>query len=672
MESVHSEHQYETAFQALYLRFIDRYPETDRVHGRVHVDAVIGNLDALEQVQPGSIRRHDLFKARVAVLLHDFHRLVGNSESTTAILEREAVNLPLSPDDIADIVQAIQDHSKAKEQWKDPRHLTTSLLYDADKMDTRPERYKQDTGPNGGPSEFNQNDFNGYVLMVRASVTHDLAYRTLTRQLSPELQINSQDTSLPAAAIVRYLRSLQLAWRESTRPARRTIGNLFLQTFANVSLQRAVESYHRMGRSSVELTEAQQMLIDASSINSDTLKDGLIDLDYLAEQFEDYRERKAVLKRRLRERIFNHNVFQTAVRTYPREWIRDLDVLYWRRPRDMEAQYHQLERRLPAVLSEYGKAPAEFIADQDYIRELILPRIHSVAHYSPHNDLDRLVPGFWVLNQEAHALEQTAAAQVFASLSETSLGTLMRRAQLDTGAYTAAELEELQREAHSLQLRLLGQEGLRAVDNINQPLKTDRYIYFLLDGQTTRSPVVRLPYVYKLDIKDITGKVVDLHYVGVSHPQALRVARLHADPLEMPAAVQNAIHMYTRNLYRPADYADVYAGLLALATTRESLSPEVFNFFFENIIVNDDSAVQLHDQGNFVADEWLEPDYSKRNHALWRETHRLVRSVNQASRLLGIFPPLRPYVIARDEIRLEQPGVQSISSIPFTLESTQR
>lgn len=643
-------------FQQFQQDALARYPTEGSPdnHNQEHISSVLNNVDLITTSGDGSenpFTEGQVQNAKIAAIIHDWTRLPEfRGINIEEVFRDNLTAIQLEESDIEEIILAIRNHNRPKTEWHDPSHVVSQLLYDADKMDTRCERFKTDIPE----YEFDENEYYGYVLMVNASTTYPIARNTLTAQLPPELVYNPSDERSSTGYIQKRNRRLRDIYQVVEAKGKKLIGNLYLQTFGDKRLQMILrDALDAEGDADLRnLSPTAAIMYGYSKIMSDVYRTGLNDLDSLVgmaaspgSTIEQREEIEISLRRKLDEKLFNFQMFVHALENYPREYDSDLEILLYRSEELIHGNMERIQPHLEAQRQVVGSE--EYDRRMDYFTKLVDKYVTRISHYSRSSDLSEISAGRRLLDQAHEAIKQ-AKANITADMID----------HMDV-----AEIDEMYNMRADMTLRYLKQDMLRAVDYYNDLLQTDRYVYFLLTGQLSDSPVRNLPYYYSLDTRDLEPRTDKEHFVGISHPQALRVMRLNHNMFDLPFAISKAIHAYTNNLFTPEDFRKLYASLFASQFSPDEMTEELFDYIFHNTIVNDDAEIGVNEDGDFIAPTkrsergitdtgWVIVDFKKRRDPLWRQAHEAVGKINDSATELGIFNPLRPYFIIPRDIDL--------------------
>ncbi|MGB0757622.1 MAG: hypothetical protein ACPGO5_04170 [Patescibacteria group bacterium] len=624
-------------------QILEMYPDKDN-HGREHIASTLKNLDIIiESVQKSEgISNNEIEKARLALALHDLNqRHDADVNIEEMIRESYADTYDLSEEDIHDITDALHNHSQPKIRWSNPRHLTSMLVYDCDKMDTVPERYYLSLDSEDAEYKANYDKYTGYVLMVRDSVSFDVTRSHLTEQLPPELKIDVHDQEVDKETIQSYYEKMHQLWQDLDLPAKRTAAKLCLQTAANEQFTRSIQE--ELGPRpdidfeslSVRQREIVQHALQLESFGQQVLTH-LGELSDLANKYEKsngYNLDK--LKEHITEKLFTYDIFIRAIESYPADKLDDLEALYERTPELLSRNYTHFQEQTTTIREEIGNEV--FNSRKAYFKKLIGGRLDQMRHFARHDNFEALIAGRRILEQEEDVIKKT--------LEVDDINDLISKA-IESGNPQLADSV----------LRFIDQGSLRAVDRVNDIFGTDNFIYFMLDKQTEDAPVWRLPHVYSLDQSKVSEHNPNLNYSNPTHPQALHVMKLHHAPDQMPEVMQKSIRMYTQGLYRAEDFHELYADIFALTHSEDEMDEELLDFIFDYVAVNEESPMQEVGNQRFVVPEWLEIHYAQNKHRLYERGQEAVEKINNFSSQHQIVPPLRPYVVVNKEIDLEAVG----------------
>lgn len=631
-----------------------RSDETE-VHGQKHIRSCLRNLSAIKKSAFGlTITDKELDKARLAVAFHDVDRILGNAtmidiETIKRIgiddyIKKQLVGLPLSDRDVDDILLAIQNHSKPKERWHDPNNLTSTMLYDADKMDTREERFFLDTKK----EVVNADKYHGYVIMVRDSLTTSVAIEKINEQLPKELRINPNDQSKSAEDIKIFYQKMHQIWQVSSVPAKRIAAKYCLQCTSNVNFTNSIKK--GLGeRPNVELEQLSPLrrrLINRvgemerfAQLAINNLDNLLLNVGKDVNQFS-----KEKLANSLSEKLFTYDMFTRSLINYPPEWESDLERMYFRNPKDLHKNYKEIKDRFGTDISELGE---KFDERKDYFSRLVKDRLSKINHYARNNDFTSLISARRIIEREMKTILESSDSE--------SLNLAIVKAVRNKGVKESYDI-----------LRFFSQESLRAVDRVNDVFGTDRFIYFLLENQVINAPVKRLPYIYKMDVDNI--KDMQIIYSHPSHPQVIHLMKMHDVPDNTPEILTRSIRMFSHGLFSLEDFHNLYTDILALNFDTGEIDQKMFDFIFENIVVNEESILVENQSGTFSAPDWLEIDYQKREDPLWEGANQSVKKINKFCANKGIIPPLRPYVVvpkalefSHDSVVIDNPILEKIN-----------
>jgi len=628
------------------------YPETgtkDEIsHGKEHITAVLDNLTRIKRSEEGfAIPDKELSKAKLAVALHDLQRHTPEEDSNTirvndpgaieGLYREKLADTSLAKEDVDDIVIAIKNHNKPKSRWTSPNHLISSLVYDADKMDTTPDRFIAPLDPESDPDGKNATKFNGYIIMVRDSATYPVAKERLTKLLPPELQINPLDQTQSAENVAKYYESMHRIWEETTMPGKKTAAKYCLQCTGNSNFARSIQEAYGPKTEIESLSPLKRRLVKRVEAMESTTAYSLDHLEELIEKSGSSTYSKEKIALHLSEKLFTYDTFSRAIANYPQDHEEDLEKLYFRQPELLHKNYLTFSDSVQEEKQALGEA---FETRSEYFKQLSAPRLNNMRHYTREASIDEMVAGKILMDKEFGDI-----------LADTDTASMPDAIASALASGDSTKINDI--------LRFFNQDTLRAVDRVNDVMATDRFIYFLLEGQNKEAPVRRLPYIFNIDEEAIEAANLPqkVNYSSPTHPQTIHAIKLHNAPTDMVKTFQESIAMYTRGLYQPDDFHALYTDIFSLTCSLEEVSKELFDFIFNNVIVNEDSKLEkTKDNESYVAPGWIDLDYATRDNPLWKKGNTIVSKINAFCAEHAIIPPLRPYAVVEKKLELQAVG----------------
>lgn len=458
--------------------------------------------------------------------------------------------------------------------------------------------------------------------------------KTITERLPDELKIDPASPEVSSEQIKTYLNTLRSMWVDSEVPEKRTVAKHILMATANPNYTKEIsDSYPVITEKKIEsLSLLRRKWLDYNLELLVISKNFLAAVDELSDLTGLSDTDKQKIKTTAREKMFVYNSFMQMLVNYPAEKEENLELLLERsdRPDLMKKNFDDLSEAFAKSRQEVGED--EWDKRYYHFQKLVKGKLESLAHYSPHGDLDPLLGGRRVMDRLVSGL--------FDKYDESVVIGLINKAIKNGDEKIADQV-----------IRYYRQDALRAVDRVNDVLMTDRFIYTLLEGQIHSAPVRNLEYIYKFDAKGLEQH--GLHYYSPTHPQALHAMKMITPYEQMPEILGDTVDFFTQGMFIPEDFAEVYTNVLAASFSPEECPPEMFNFLFENMVVNEESKVSRNENGKFVADEWIVMAEEAKNDPMYERGKELLSKVNAVCKNLGVIPPLRPYAVMDKDISVK-------------------
>jgi hypothetical protein len=598
------------------------YETSSGNHSWEHIESVMENVDLLQSASPERDESHPWQLARVAVLVHDLDRANVPQETVDKLF----ADMKLSEKDTQDVRIAIQNHNKPKNRWTDAGHRVSQILYDADKMDTVRERFQKTKNVDGKLVESTENDYLGYVLMVRDSMTSPAAIETISRQLPDELRINLSDPKTSADMVKVYCDRMREVWQEVNLPMKRTVAKYLLMATSNPQYTAEItKAYPQITQEKIAAMSPVRKKWFTYVLNLKTVTGYFLDhIDEMADAAHDPMLDKAKLVDGIKEKMFVYDSMMQSIVSYPKSRESDIELLL-DRAKHSDRLHENFGNVMGEMLKDQISIPTEELAERKkYFSELVGHTFAQLDHYSRYGDIDALKGGRRVLDQALSALYAGSDSASVLDIIDKSI-----------------ENKDVDLAIHIVQH--FRQDALRAVDRVNDAMRTDRYIYSLIRGQTIDSPVRKLPFIYRMDAQYLGDN--GLHYYNPTHPQALHAMKMRLPYEQMPQILNDTIQLFTQGMYTYEDHHELVVNLFSSLFDESQVKPETFHYLLSHVLVNEEATITRHKSGRFVAENWLELDFSDRKNPNWTEANDVLRKINAYSKKIGLIPPLRPYAV---------------------------
>jgi hypothetical protein len=459
--------------------------------------------------------------------------------------------------------------------------------------------------------------------------------KRIAEKLPDELRINPADTSVDSAQVKDYLKTLRDVWEDADLPEKRTVAKYILMATANADYTEELSAaYPRVTEEKLAgMSELRRNWIDYSLELYVITKNFLAasnELSTLTGLSAADREKVVVMAN---EKMFVYQAYIQMLAEYPEDMESNLELLMERTGRKdlMERNFEEVKKSLGGEREQMGEA--EWKSRMEYFSGLSRDRVGKLCHYSPHGNIDPIIGGRRVMDK--------LMAGLYDKYDESEVFGLINKAIITGDEKIADQV-----------VRYYRQDALRAVDRVNDVMLTDRFIYTLLEGQTKSAPVRNLEFIYKFDAKELADH--GLHYYAPTHPQALHVMKMQRPYDEMPQILADTVTFFAQGMYTPEDFAELYPSVFAATFSEDEISPEMFNFVFENVVVNEESKVSMHSNGRFVADEWLVLSEEAVKDPMHAEASKVIKRINEKCKALGFVPPLRPYAVVDKDVSVRQ------------------
>lgn len=600
------------------------YPEDDVRHGREHITAVVGNVLRLFPDYPDATPA-DRNNAVLAACLHDLQQRHGDFNADEVW---DYIGTQVSADKVSRQVvdDAIYDHNKPKSHWIGASPVVSGMLYDADKMDTIPERFYLPIDPESDPDGVNRDKYTAYVLMVRSAMTSNTARNHITQQLPPELRGNIFDDKMDTTEVIGRYALLHSLWETSTMPARRAVAAQCLSMMGNKRFRdHVLVNMEGLPRSVSASPDHARFYWRLLRMRNDT-HHALEGLEELAEiAGDEHPGQVEQLRSYLEEKMVIYEGFMRASAQYNEDHLDDMSLFAGHAPIGLRRNYGR-------AMNEYTSHWEHINFDRFlYFRGLFKDAMKYGIHATSKDDLPELLAARQIQDRNYYQLRERIGAD---SLEEAI--TEIRRTRSPEDA--------------SEMLQFLAKNGLRTADRYNDILGTDEYVFMLPDSQSHEATVGKLGHRYYVDLQSV-AEDAHLQFAGVSHYHAIHIARMQHSPEELPAAYRDAMRLYSSSLYSRSDYIELCSMLFSAVADEGSVDRDMFNFIMQSLVVNEESPVEMLLDGGAQAPEWLEVDYFKRGDPRWNHASQIVSDLNRVCAAVGIIPPFKPYIIARGPLQ---------------------
>ncbi|MFA6570035.1 MAG: hypothetical protein WCT77_02230 [Bacteroidota bacterium] len=603
------------------------YDTASSNHSWEHIQSCLKNADLIINDQPELQENSSLVElTKIAIIFHDFDRTASKDAFNTT-----AASIGLTSYEIQEILIALNNHNKPKNKWTDSKHILSSIVYDADKMDTTLERFSDTKMINGISYPTTDNDFYAYAFMVRDSTTFKIAYDTISGKLPESLQINPANSAIDGEQVKRYVTHLREIWKDARLPEKRTVAKLILMATENQNYtDKIVKNYKQITPEEIsKLSDTRRSWFDYIVELKDVSEYFLSSIDKLAQIANDPLFDRQKIFSTLKEKIFIYDSFMRAIMDYPTDKENDLILLMNRTdvPEIMHKNYADIAPKIASDLSLIDEKDVE--KRRNYFREMIHNKIYNLSHYSPLENIDALRAGRRIMDKLMNNLFEEHNEKAITDLINKSLET---------------EDQNISRQL----IRYFRQDALRATDRVNDAMRTDRYIYTLLTGQTIDAPVRKLPHIYKLNGEELKNH--GLHYYSPTHPQAFHIMKMQRPHEEMPKIIEDSIDFFVHGMYLPEDFVNLYVDIFAVNFGQDDMNQDKFNYLFNHIVVNEESEVTKNPDDKFVSDHWLELDFGSRRDSEWISVNKALTQLNDYCRKIGVIPFFRPYAVVNKDV----------------------
>jgi len=481
--------------------------------------------------------------------------------------------------------------------------------------------------------------------MVRDSVTFRVARDKLTGELPQQLQINPFNQTVRAIEVDNFQKGLRGVWQHATLPARKTISKLILMCTRNNNYTKFIQE--KLGSrpkteelDGIGLSKLQRRLIARVEGMEGYVNYILEKLDPLTDKAEWSETDKEQLRLFLEEKLFTYDMFIRMLIGFDIKDMDDLERVYFRKKEKIRQNYERFRENTREIREGFDMEKLE--SRRQYFRELLGDKLESLSHFSRVNNVQALIGGRRLLDRQWGDI-----------LAEISVTNTTRA--IDTALSVEKSSSQIPNLADKI-LRHFRQDALRAVDRVNDIFGTDRFIYFLLSGQTINSPVARLPYIYTMNKLPKTSKGLIINFSAPSHPQAIHAIKMFRDLAEMPTILEEGIKMFSKGLYLPDDFKKMVVDIFSLNFRQNEINQDMFDFIFNNLVVNEDGELKVKNE-NYVFSDWLEIDYEKRGNINWKMATQIVTRINHFCSKVGIISPLRPYVVMKKDLVVTELGI---------------
>lgn len=468
-------------------------------------------------------------------------------------------------------------------------------------------------------------------------------YQLLTQQLPLELRINPNDQTRSKDEILQFYTTMKRLWLSAgeDHTAQKVAAKLCLQATGNISfcnyLLEQQELHEPLAekrpqeltpyiRSLVDWVEHFRSYVEFVYSNYDELVSHLP-----ASQVQSLNKNKILPY--LKEKVLTYETFIRALYLLHDEQD-TLKLLYARKPEDLHGNYLRLDTQFATKrqamssgeLNDHEARVAQFST-------LVADDLTSLNHYARVGDYPQLIAARFLFEHKTNELFSNNPGFIYDVL------------------------------------QFFNQEALRAVDRVNDVFGTDRYVYTLLEGQILEAPVRTLPFIYKIraaleppknepDVERGTY-IPSLMYTAPTHPQAVHLMKKHYDITQLPEIFAQSIRFYAKGIFTQSDFIQLYAEVLAFSCPDQEITPELWQFIFTHVVVNEDSELIVHPDGSFSVPEWLQLSQQDSDSQLYADAEVVIAKVNAFCAEAHMVPPLRPYAVIAKETTFGQ-----LSAVP--------